>query len=328
MIQRREFITLLGGAAATWPIAARGQQPRRIGGIVNGAASDGLLQSSVATFEQGLRALGWRNGQNLHIDYRWYTGNVERARADAAELIALTPDLIVTSSSTVLTAVMGATKTIPIVFTSVIDPVTQGFVPSLAHPGGNVTGFATLEYSVGGKWLDLLKQGIPSLASVAFMFNPDSFPQFKFFLGVIEAAAPSFGVTALPLPIHNRADIEPAIASLASQPNVGLIVPTDTSLVVHHEEIVERVSRYRVPAIYARREYVDVGGLMFYGTVGGEAWHGAAIYVDRILRGAKPGDLPVQTPVNFRFVVNVKAARALGIELPMSLMLRADEMIE
>jgi putative ABC transport system substrate-binding protein len=276
-----------------------------------------------------LRILGWRNGQNLHIDYRWYSGDVERARSDAAELVALTPDLIVTSSSSVLVAVMSVTRTIPIVFQAVTDPVTQGFVPNLAHPGGNITGFTTFEYSIGGKWLDLLKQVSPKLNRAAFLFNPVSFPQFKHFVSHMEAAAPSFGLEVIPVPVGDRADIEPAFTRISSEPNAGLIVPTDTSLVVHYQQIIELAARHRLPALYARRAYVNSGGLMFYGTEGSnEGWRGAAIYVDRILKGTNPGDLPVQAPVKFELVVNLKAAQALGLELPLGLMLRADEVIE
>jgi putative ABC transport system substrate-binding protein len=286
------------------------------------------LQSGVAAFEQALRAFGWRNGENIHIDYRWYSGNLERARADAAELVAQTPALIVTSSSSMLLAVMNLTNTIPIVFQAVTDPVEQGFVPNLAHPGGNITGFMTLEYSIGTKWLDLLKQVYPALTRVGFLYNPVSFPQFQRFLTHMEAAAPLVGVQVSPVPIPDRAEIEPAMARL-SGPHAGLIVPTDTSLVVHHEQVVESAVRYQLPGIYARRAYVDAGGLMFYGTEGSlEGWRGVAIYADRILKGAKPGDLPVQAPINFQLVINLKAAKGFGLELPLSLLLRADEVIE
>jgi putative ABC transport system substrate-binding protein len=330
-IRRREFLTLLGGAAAAWPLAARAQRPsrvRRIGTIMNGLPTDRQLQSYIVAFEQVLRTLGWRNGENLHIDYRWYSGDVERARAYAAELVALAPDLIVTASSTVLTVMQQATKSIPIIFTSVNDPVAQGFVQSLAHPDGNITGFTALEYSIGGKWLDLVKQFSPTLARAAFIFNPASFPQAKYFLSVMEAAAPSLGVEVLAVPIHDRAGIEPAIAGIARAPNSGLIVPTDTFLAVYNDQVVELAARHRLPAIYARREYVEAGGLMYYANVVIDGWRGAAFYVDRVLKGAKPADLPVQQPVKFELVINLKAAAALGIELPMGLMLRADEVIE
>jgi putative ABC transport system substrate-binding protein len=312
------------------PLAAGAQESsvRRIGVVLNGLPTEPVTQSNVATFEQGLRTLGWRNGQNLHIDYRWYAGNVERTRADIAELIALAPDLIVTSSSSTLAAAMAATKTLPIIFTAVTDPVTQGFVPNLPHPGGNVTGFATLEYSIGGKWLDLLKQMSPSLARVGFMFNPVAFAQFPHFLDAINAAAPAFGTEVVVLPVPERASIEPAIVMLAARPNAGLIVPTDTSLVVHHEQIIELAARFRLPAIYARQQYVEAGGLMFYGTNPNEPWRGAALYVDRILKGAKVGDLPIQTPVNFKLIINARALQSLGLEMPLSLMMRADEVIE
>lgn len=280
-MKRRSFITVLGGAAAAWPIAARAQGVaiRRIGVILNGLPTDPIVQRNVATFEQGLRTVGWSNGQNLHIDYRWYAGNVDRTRAEIAELITLAPDLIVTSSSSILAAAMDATKTVPIIFTAVTDPVTQGFVPSLARPGGNVTGFATFEYSVGGKWLDLLKQVYPPLARVGFMFNPVAFPQYPHFTEAIKAVAPSFGVEVIELPVRERAEIEPAISGLAMQPNAGLILPTDTSLVVHREQIVELVARHRLPTIYAREQYMPTGGLMFYGTDPNEPWRGAAVYV-------------------------------------------------
>jgi putative ABC transport system substrate-binding protein len=333
-MKRREFLILLGGAAASfslWPFSANAQpsgQARRLGVLMNGAETDPELQSNLAGFVQGLRKSGWIDGRNLHIDYRWNGGDAGRARAYAAELVGLGPDVILSASTTNLAALQRATQTTPIVFMNVSDPVAQGFVPNLTRPGGNITGFSTFESSVASKWLDLLKQIEPGLARVAFIFNPATSPQSKIFVPAIETAAPSMGVDVLVAPINDATEIEPTIARYSHLPNVGLIFPTGTFTELHHAEIVDLVARYRLPAIYASRRYVNRGGLMFYGSDPVESARQAAGYVDRILKGAKPGDLPVQLPTNYKLVINLKAARALGIELPMGLLIRADEVIE
>jgi len=332
MVKRREFITLLGGAAVVWPLAARAQQSgrvRRLGVLMNGAPSDPFNRALLAEFVAGLQDLGWKDNQNLHIELRWSAGDPERARAQAVELVGLTPDVILAVSSLNLTSIQRTSTTIPVVFTFVSDPVAQGFVSNLAKPGGNLTGFTSYEFSIGGKWLDLLKQIAPGLTRVAVMFNPDTSPQSKFFVSSVESAVPSFGVQAIAAPVRDSADIEPAIADFAHQPNGGLIFPTDSFTLLRRQLIVDLAARYRLPAIYAFREFVEAGGLMRYGeTQHTDQFRQASFYVDRILKGEKPGDLPIQQPTKYALSINLKAARSLGIELPMALMLRADEVIE
>jgi putative ABC transport system substrate-binding protein len=329
-MKRRAFITVLGGAAAAWPLAARAQQAermRRVGVLMNVTESDRRYGSYLVAFQQALRGFGWIDGQTIRVEVRWSAGDPERALANAPELVALAPDVILLASTLNLTALQRTTRTIPVVFVLVSDPIAQGFVSNLAHPGGNITGFSQYESALGSKWVDLLKQIVPALARVIFMFNPDTAPQFKLFLPSIEAAVRTFDMELKATPVRDPAEIEPAIAQF-SRPNAGLIIPPDGFLTVHRQLVVELAARYRLPAIYAQREFVAAGGLMRYGTVDIDFFRQAAIYVDRILRGTKPADLPVQQPTKFELVINLTAARALGIELPMGLMLRADEMIE
>lgn len=262
------------------------------------------------------------------MEYRWSGEDISRSHAQAAELVGLKPDVIVASTTASLAAVRQETKVVPIVFSSVSDPVAQGFVANLAHPGGNITGFSAYEFSIGSKWLDLLKQIAPDLAHVGQMFNPTTSPQYKFFLGSIKAAAQSVGMDVTPLPIHDKSEIEPAIATLAGRPNSGLIVATDNFLISNRNRIVDLAARTRLPAIYAISEFVKSGGLMSYAVNITETYRGAAFYVDRILKGAKPGDLPVQMANKYTLTINLKAAKALDLKLPMSLMLSADEVIE
>jgi len=329
MIGRREVITLLGGAAVAWPLAARAQRARAIGVIVSTDPRNRDYQAYVAAFEQVLRSRGWRNGHNLHIHYRWAGGDEQRWRVLAAEMVELTPDLIVAHTTAGLAAVLQATQTIPIVFLGVSDPIAQGFVVSLTHPAGNITGFAAHEFSIGGKWLDLLKQIEPAIRRVVLLGNPTTSPQFKFNMASIEAAGASFGVEVIGAPVHDKAGIEAAIAGLSGQQFGGLILGNDQFIRSQHlADVVELAARHRVPAIYSQREFVVAGGLMCYGYLPVEQWRGVAFYVDRILKGAKAGDLPVQQPVKYELVINLKAAQALGLELPMGLMLRADEVIE
>lgn len=329
-MQRRDFLGVLGGAAV-WPFAARAQQPeriRRIGVLMNGVADRPEGPNYLPSFLQALRKLGWMDGQNVHIEYRWNAGDVERARIYAAELVALTPDVILSASTTNLTALQKSTRTIPIVFVQVSDPVAQGFVPNLAHPGGNLTGFAAFEPSIGGKWLDLLKQFSPGIVRVAVIFNPDTSPQSKLFMRSIETVAPSFGVEAIETPVHETADIEAAIDQFSRQPNGGLIFPSDSFTGIRSEGIVKLATHYRLPSIYAFASFVTSGGLMFYAPDYVDQFRQAAFYVDRILKGGKPGDLPVQEPTKYSLVISAKAAKALNIEIPLSLLMRADEVIE
>jgi putative ABC transport system substrate-binding protein len=332
-MRRRDFITLLGGAAA-WPLAARAQPAgamRRIGVLMNSAATDATYQSYITAFQQGLRQLGWVEGQNIQIDVRWNAGDAELARIYAAQLIGEKPDVIVAASTTNLTAVRQATSTVPIVFLSVSDPVAQGFVASMTHPGGNLTGFSPYEFSIGGKWLDLLKEAVPGLTRAAVMFNPETSAQTKFFMQAIEAAAQSLGAQVVSLPVHTMADIEPALQSFARQPNGGLILPTDAFLVLRRPMIADLAARMRLPTISSDEEFPKDGGLMFYGSPGSglvAQYRQAATYVDRILKGAKPGDLPVQMRDKYSLIINLKTAKTLGLSFPLPLLGLADEVIE
>jgi putative ABC transport system substrate-binding protein len=329
-MKRREFITLLGGAAA-YPLAVSTQQPermRRIGLLIQLAESDPEGQARVAAFREGLQKLGWRIGDNLRIDYRWGTSNDERARAAAAELLKMTPDVIFANSSVALRAAQQATRTVPIVFTTVIEPVTQSFVSSLAHPGGNITGFSYLELSVGGKWLDLLKEIAPRVARVAFMFNPQRGPYSVGVSRFAEEAANKFAVKYVEAPVYEPSEIETVMTMLAREPGGGLIVSPDAFTVTHNKLIVGLAARYSLPAIYAERNFVAEGGLVSYGANYVDHFRQAATYVDRILRGEKPADLPVQQPSKFDLVVNLKTAKALGLDVPLHLQQLADEVIE
>jgi putative ABC transport system substrate-binding protein len=332
MIRRRELITVLGGAAA-WPLAARAQQAggvRRIGVLIGGAATDTIRQSALAAFVEGLRELGWTEGQNLRIDVRWNAGGVELGQLYAAQLIGLMPDVILAATTTSLAVIRQATNRVPIVFLQVSDPVAQGFVASLRHPGGNLTGFSDNEFSIGGKWLGLLKEAAPDLTRVAVMFNPNTSSQAQFYLRSIEAAAPRLNVHTSAVLLHASADIEPALASFARQPNGGLILPTDVFINLHQRLIAELAARNRLPSIGAREDFPKDGGLMYYGTNVNLAdqYRQAAIYVDRILKGTKPGDLPVQLRDKFTLSVNLKTAKALGLTLSSGLLSIADEVIE
>jgi putative ABC transport system substrate-binding protein len=330
-MKRRQFITLLGGAAA-WPLTARAQQAgrtRRIGALMAFAEDDPLSLARRAAFQQRLEQLGWRVGSNLQIDYRWPGPDIERIRAATTELLTLAPDVILANATPSLAAAQLATHSIPIVFTGVSDPVQQGFVTNLTRPGGNITGFTNYEFSIGGKWLGLLKEFSPDLAHVAFLFKPDTAPYSKYFGSAMEAAAPSLGVDVASVPINDEAGIESAISSISHRPNGGLIVATDIFLQLHRKQVVELAARYRLPAIYAQREFVEAGGLMRYGELNNiDQFRGAAVYVDRILKGTNPGDLPIQLPTKFELLLNLTAARQLEREFPMNLMLRADEVIE
>jgi putative ABC transport system substrate-binding protein len=330
-MKRREFITLLGGAAVAWPLVARAQQPgpmRRIGVLMNGVADHPENPNYLPTFLQALRKLGWIDSQNVRIDYRWSAGNAEIARTFAAELVALVPEVILSASTTNLIALQQATRTIPIVFIQVSDPVAQGFIPNLAHPGGNLTGFTAFEPSIAGKWLDLLKQFSPGIVRVAVIFNPDTSPQSKLFMRSIEAVAPSLGVEAIATPIHETADIEAVINRFSRQPNGGLIFPSDSFTVMRSEGITKQATHYHLPSIYAVAVFARNGGLMSYGPDYLDQYRQAAFYVDRILKGGKPGDMPVQEPTKFSLIINGKAAKALDIEVPLGLLIRADEVIE
>ena len=331
-MRRRQFITLLGGAAAAWPVATRAQpseRVRRIGVFTNLAADDAESQARIGAFLQGLQQSGWTIGSNLRIDYRWAAGDAERMQVVAKELVALQPHVILARSTPVTAALLRQTRTIPIVFTLVSDPVGERFVESLARPGGNVTGFTNVEFSLTGKWLELLKEVAPSTKRVAFIFNPKLAPGGgSYYMRLIEATASSFAVTPTATPVHDAAEIERTIGEFAREPNGGLVVLPDATTLVHRAVIIAMAARHRVPAIYAFRDIVVDGGLISYGVDVLDQFRRAAGYVDRILKGAKPAELPVQLPTKFVMTINLKTARALGLDVPLFLQQHADELIE
>jgi putative tryptophan/tyrosine transport system substrate-binding protein len=329
-MRRREFISLLGGAAATWPLASRAQHSermRRIGVLMGLVASDPEAQSRVAALENGLRELGWVKGRNLSIEYRW-AGDGNGLRDHAAELLAMEPDLILANTTPVTAALQEQSRTVPIVFTQVSDPVGQGLVPNLAHPGGNLTGFTSFEFSIGTKWLEALKQAAPHVTRVLLMFNPQSAPFADLFLRPVEAAAPNLSVAPIRAAVRDTAGVDRVFDALVREPNAGLMVLPDISMTNYREAIVALAARYRVPAIYPFRYFTVSGGLMSYGTDLAEVSWRAATYVDRILKGEKPGDLPVQAPTKYELVINLRTAEALGLTVPPTLLALADEVIE
>lgn len=328
-MRRREFIMLLSCAAAIRPLAARAQQPervRRVGVLVGLAENDPEMKERIAGFRQGLEKLGWAEGSNLRIDYRFAPAGAQ-ARLLARELIALQPDVILTQSTPATAAMQQETRTIPIVFASVADPIGSGFVASLSRPGGNLTGLLQYEEGITGKWLAMLKEIAPNLTRAALVANPRT-AAFDYFLQSAKAVAPSLAIDLVPTPVDNAADIERAIETFAREPNGGLVLPPDTSTVVHRNLIIALAAQHRLPAVYALRVFVAAGGLMYYGTDFADLARQGASYVDRILRGAKPADLPVQTPTKFETVVNRKTAKALGLTVPPGLLIAADEVIE
>jgi putative ABC transport system substrate-binding protein len=324
-IRRREFITFLGGAVG-WPLVAGAQQGnrvRRIGVLMTGNETDPV----VSEFTQVLAGLGWAVGRNLRMDLRYGRGDPNRIRALAQELVSLQPDIIFTGGVTATAALQRETRTIPIVFTSAVDPVAIGFVPNLNQPGGNMTGFGRLEATLGGKWLGLLSEIAPWLKRAAIMFNPD-LPTASAFMPSLETAARSLKVVPTFAPVHSDVEIETAIIALGREPGGGLVVIPDAFLGAYRAPIISATARNNVPAVYGQSEAARDGGLLSYGTVRVDVFRRAATYVDRILRGEKPGDLPVQLPTKFEMVVNRKTAKALGLAIPPSILLRADEVIE
>jgi putative ABC transport system substrate-binding protein len=329
MMKRRDFITLVGGAAV-WPLAARAQQGervRRIGVLFPNTEDDPMAQPRVVGLQQGLAKLGWAVGRNIRIDYRWGAADAERVRALAAELLALQTDVILANTSRAVATLQQATRTVPIVFLGIVEPVDQGFVQSLAHPGGNITGFTNAETTLGAKWLELLKEVAPRVTRVAYIFTLDNSGPAQF-SGSAAAAAPKLAVELVMAPVRGPAEIEAAITRIGREPGGGLIFPPDGFTNVYRKLIVELAARYRLPAIYGVRNFAYDGGLAYYGVNIDDQYGLAAAYVDRIFRGEKPGDLPVQQPNKYEFVINLKTAKALGIEVPLSLQQRADEVIE
>jgi putative ABC transport system substrate-binding protein len=329
--RRRDFMALLGGAAVAWPLAARAQQPermRRIGVLMSLAESDPEAQARVAAFRKGLQTLGWADGRNVRIDIRWAASDAALMQRFAKELIALQPDLVLSHNTPTTASLLQQTRTIPIVFVVVSDPVGSGFVASFPRPGGNLTGFTNIEPTMAGKWLELLKEIAPSVARVALLFNPATAPYAEYYLGPFKAAAASLALEMIAAPVRDTSELESAIAAQARAPNGGLVVMTDSFLVAHRAEITSLAARYRLPAIYPFRFFVELGGLLSYGNDLFDSFRRAATYADQILKGATPNELPVQAPIKFNLVINLKTAKALGLEIPPTLLARADEVIE
>jgi putative ABC transport system substrate-binding protein len=331
-VRRREFITLLGGATIAWPLAARAQQPsslRRIGVLMGWNESDREAQSNLATFVQELQQLGWADGRNMRIDYRWSNGDVNRMRIFAKELVDLAPDAILAHTTPVTAALQRETRTVPIIFVVVSDPVGEGFVAGLPRPGGNITGFIHSEGEIAGKLLELLTEIAANIKRVAIIFNPDTAPGHgSYYLPSFEAAARSFRLEKIVAPVRNDADIEAIIAALGREDGGGLVAMPDGFTLVHRPAIILQAARNKVPAIYWNSIIARDGGLLSYGPDTGDIFRRAATYFDRILRGAKPVELSVQLPTKFELVINLKTAKALGIEVPLFLQQRADEVIE
>jgi putative tryptophan/tyrosine transport system substrate-binding protein len=330
-MRRRVFIALVG-AAAVWPLVARAQQPegiRRIGVLMGYPEGDSEAQSYVAAFRDGLRALGWTDGRNTRIDIRWATpGDAESMQRFAEELVTLQPDVILSQTRPTTAALLQQTRIIPIVFALVSDPVGSGFVASYRRPGGNVTGFDVSEPTQAGKWVELLKEIAPRVARVAMLFNPESATYAEFWLNPFRAAGAALAVETISAPVRNESELDSVISAQAREPNSGLVVMPDSFLIAHRLETISLAARYRLPAIYPYRLFAEVGGLVSYGVEQTDNFRRAAIYVDRILKGEKPSELPVQAPVKFELVVNLKTAKALGLTIPGTFLQRADEVIE
>jgi putative tryptophan/tyrosine transport system substrate-binding protein len=328
-MQRRDFITLLGGLAAAWPLATHAQQPERVRriGVLRGGADDERGQAVLAAFLQGLQQLGWTDGRNVRIDIRWPAGNADDARKYATELVALAPDVIFTAGSASVAPLLQATRTVPIVFASVVDPVGAGFVESLARPGGNATGFLQFEYSLSGKWLEMLKQIAPGVTRVAVLRDAaltGGVGQFA----VIQSVAPSVGIEVSPVNVRDAGEVERAVTAFARFANGGLIVTGSSLSLVHRDLIIMLAARHKLPAVYFQRTFVTAGGLISYGADPVDQYRRAAGYVDRILKGENPADLPVQAPTKYELVINLKTAKAMGLNIPPALLTRADEVIE
>jgi putative tryptophan/tyrosine transport system substrate-binding protein len=334
-MKRRAFITLIGSAAAApsllWPLAGWAQHPqpmRRIGVLIPLAADDPEALPRVSAFQRGLQEFGWVDGHNVQIDYRWASEDTTRIRAQAADLVSLKPDVIVGTGTPAVAALRAHAQTIPILFTQVVDPVAAGFVSSIARPGGNLTGITNFEFAMGGKWLEILKEISPELARVAVLYNAKTAPYAPSLLSSITTGAPSFTITVIDSPAQDYAEIERAIDSLAQESNAGLLVLPDVSTLSYRDLIIARATQHRLPAVYPFRFFAVRGGLVSYGIDAADTYRQIASYVDRILRGAQPADLPVQAPTKFELIINLKTAKTLGLEIPPTLLARADEVIE
>ena len=331
-MKRREFITLLGGAAAAWPIAAsaqQGQRMRRIGVLSIFAESDLEWRASIKAFQHRLQELGWIDGRNIQINYRGAAGNVERLSTFAKELAGMAPDLLLATNTPALAALQRMTDSVPVVFVQVTDPIGDGFVASFARPGGRITGLTNFEPTMGGKWLEILKEIAPRVGRVGLLFNPQTSPGGgAFYSRQIEAAAATFAMQPIPMPLRNATEIEPAVAEFARNSNSGLVIVSDSFMNVHRKLIMGLAARHLLPAIYPFRFFIADGGLICYGIDVPDVFRRAASYVDRILRGERPGDLPVQAPTKFELVINLRTAKALGLTVSDALLLQADEVIE
>jgi putative ABC transport system substrate-binding protein len=329
-MKRREFIMLLGGAAVAWPLAARGQQPerlRRIGVLPGQAATDSVSQARNAAFLQGLQELGWMIGRNVEIEYRWASGDVDNSRRNAEDLVALAPDVILATGGVNMGPLLQVTRTVPIVFVQVTDPVGAGYVQSLARPGGNATGFIPFEFGTSGKWLELLKEIAPGIRRVAVLRDA-ALAMGMGQLGAIQSVSPSFGVELRPVGVADADEIERGITAFARDPHGALILTVSPAALRHREMIIGLAARHKLPAVYPYRFFATEGGLVSYGPDTIEPYRRAAGYVDRILKGEKPADLPVQAPTKYDLTINLKTAKALGLEVPPMLLARADEVIE
>jgi len=329
-IGRRELLAALGGVAAAWPLAARAQQRekmRHIGVLMNLAADDAEGQARLAAFLQGLQEAGWAVGRNVRIDLRWAASDADRFRGQAAELVALAPDVVLASGTPAATPLLQASRTLPIVFVQVVDPVGAGLVASLARPGGNATGFSVYEYGIGGKWVELLKEIASNVTRVAVLRDAATTSGIGM-LGGIQSVASSFGMELTPVGVSDAGEIERVVTTFARASNGGLIVTGNTAAITHRELIIGLAARHRMPAVYGLRIFVNDGGLISYSPDSIDPYRRAGGYVDRILKGEKPADLPVQAPTKYELVINLKTAKALGIEVPPTLLARADEVIE
>jgi putative ABC transport system substrate-binding protein len=330
-MRRRDFIALIGSAAAAWPLGVRaeqGDQVRRIG-LLNALAQDNpQAKAWEGAFRGRLTELGWIDGRNVHVDYRWGAANVDRVRSSAAELVGLKPDVLIAITTPATAALHAQTRSIPIVFVAVSDPIGSGFVRSLANPGGNITGFIDIEASLSGKWLELMRAIAPRVTRVALLFNPQTAPFARYYLDTFRAAAAAFAVEPIEAPVHDIAEIETVVTKLGRGGDAGLILMPDASMWDYGESTSAAADRYRLPTIYPNSSFTAAGGLLSYGVDFLDLMRGAASYADRILHGAKPGDLPVQLPTKFELAINLKTAKVLGLTVPPSLIATADEVIE
>ena len=330
-MRRRDFIKVIGSTAVAWPLAARAQRSedvRRLGVLMAVSETDADARKGIGILQDRLQTLGWKDGNNIRIDYRWGNGNPDRIQSLAKELVDLQPDILVGHSTPSAKGLLKQTHTIPIVFLTVTDPLGQGLVSSLSHPGGNITGFSVFEVSLGTKWLEFLKQIVPGLRRVTAIFNPETAPYYGLYLQSINAGTSLLGIESIPIQVHSEADIENAIRTVGSEPDSGLFVLPDSHNIVYRKRIIELTAEYRLPAIYYFRYFASDGGLISYGPDEMDLFRRTADYVDQILKGARPSDLPVQQPAKFELVINLTTAKALGLTIPPSILSIADDLVE